>query len=127
MTSCITFNCISEKGPPFPWKPILLAGTWKQYSKKAIAQLISTIAAIPSVSNHFISLNFRWPYQAKVIKVFERIKSPMVYKLFIGKTILMIIGTGFENRIFVREFIKSTLKIKEILNYPDKLVIMLTN
>lgn len=78
ITSWITFNCIREKGPPFPSKPIRLAGTWKQYSKNAIPQLISTMAAIPRVSNHFISLSFKWPYQAKVIKVFDSINNPMV-------------------------------------------------
>lgn len=36
MHSCITFSCTSVNGPPFPWKPMRLAGTWQQYSKKAM-------------------------------------------------------------------------------------------
>lgn len=44
MTSCMTFSCQRLNGPPFSMKPILLAGTWKQYSKKAIPQLIRIIA-----------------------------------------------------------------------------------
>ena len=34
ITSCITFSCIREKGPPSSAEPMRLAGTWKQYSKK---------------------------------------------------------------------------------------------
>ena len=83
ITSWITFNSINENGPSLPWKPILLAGTWKQYSKKAIAQLINIMAKRPKDSTHFNSLNFRWPYQANVIKELESTNSPIVYKLFI--------------------------------------------
>ena len=34
--SWITFNCTSENGPPLSTKPRRFAGTWQQYSKKAI-------------------------------------------------------------------------------------------
>ena len=37
ITSWTTFNCIREKGPPFPMNPKRLAGTWAQYSNKAIS------------------------------------------------------------------------------------------
>ena len=36
ITSWMIFNCTSVKGPPFPTKPIRLAGTMKEYSKRAI-------------------------------------------------------------------------------------------
>jgi hypothetical protein len=42
-----------------------LAGTCRQYSKKAMPQLIK-------ITFHKATLvNFRWPYQAKVIKMLE--------------------------------------------------------
>jgi hypothetical protein len=34
-------------------------------------QLISTTIINGKVENHFISLNFRWPYQANVINMFD--------------------------------------------------------
>lgn len=34
ITSCNTFSCHRLNGPPLPVNPILLAGTWKQYSKR---------------------------------------------------------------------------------------------
>ena len=36
IASWITLSCISENGPPFPWKPMRLAGTWQLYSSSAI-------------------------------------------------------------------------------------------
>src|SRR5215475_4769333 len=42
-----------------------LAGTWKQYSPSAIAQLASTAAMIGA------DRYFRWPYHATVMNVFE--------------------------------------------------------
>lgn len=35
-TSWITLSWMSENGPHVPSKPMRLAGTWQQYSKKAI-------------------------------------------------------------------------------------------
>src|ERR1700693_1471122 len=49
-----------------------LAGTWKQYSKKAIIQLI-TITLNSGTSRYF-----RWPYQAKVMKMLETVSSAIV-------------------------------------------------
>jgi hypothetical protein len=68
MTSWMVFNSAAEK---WPW-PIRFAGTIRQYSKKAIPQLtrITVISAV--------SLNFRCPYQAKVMKMFEARRRPMV-------------------------------------------------
>src|SRR5580700_1737187 len=49
-----------------------LAGTWKQYSKKAIIQLITITL------NNGTSRYFRWPYQAKVMKILETVSRAMV-------------------------------------------------
>lgn len=78
IASWITFNSTRLKGPPFSRKPNLFAGTWKKYSKSAIPQLIKTTEMSPRFSNHFISLNLRCPYQAKVINVFDKISRTMV-------------------------------------------------
>ena len=78
MTSWMTFNSTKEKGPPFCLKPIRLAGTWKKYSKSAIPQLINIMDTNVRFSNHFMSLNFKWPYQATVIKVLESTSRPIV-------------------------------------------------
>ncbi len=78
ITSWITFNCQRENGPPFSAKPILFAGTWKMYSKRAMPQLIRITAKRLSPLNDDISLNFKCPYQANVIKVFDNIRSKIV-------------------------------------------------
>src|SRR5277367_335492 len=49
-----------------------LAGTWKQYSKKAIIQLIMITL------NNGTSRYFSWPYQAKVMKMLETVSRAMV-------------------------------------------------
>jgi hypothetical protein len=46
-------------------------------------QLIRMMANKPKCWKNEISLNFKCPYQARVIKEFERINNPMVYKAFI--------------------------------------------
>jgi len=48
------------------------AGTWKQYSKNAIPQLIMITFQRASLRN------FRWPYHAKVMKMFEMVSSRIV-------------------------------------------------
>src|SRR5690348_9074351 len=83
ITSCITFSCSKVNGPPFSLKPILFAGTWKQYSKKAIAQLMRIIPKSPTCANLGDSLNFKCPYQAKVIKALDKIRSAIAYIPFI--------------------------------------------
>ena len=50
-----------------------LAGTASQYSKKARPQLAST------TTHRAWSLNFRWPYQAKVMKTFDSDSSRTVW------------------------------------------------
>jgi hypothetical protein len=54
------------------------AGTCAVYSKKAIPQLIRIIAGNPRLLNQLNSLNFRWPYQAIVMNVFESNSKPTV-------------------------------------------------
>src|SRR5208337_906320 len=49
-----------------------LAGTWKQYSKKAIIQLITI------TFNNGTLRYFRWPYQAKVMKMLETVSRAIV-------------------------------------------------
>jgi hypothetical protein len=59
-------------------KPIRFAGTWKEYSNNAIPQLIKIIATRLKFLNQFIWPNFRCPYQAKVIKVLDTMRSKTV-------------------------------------------------
>src|SRR5271154_618246 len=69
MTSWITFSWSGEK----VFTPIRLAGTCRQYSKKAIHQLTRI------TFHNATSRNFRCPYHAKVIKMFEPISSKIVH------------------------------------------------
>src|ERR1700675_1230547 len=48
------------------------AGTWKQYSAKAMSQLMTMTL------NSGAWRYFRWPYQAKVMKMLERVRSRIV-------------------------------------------------
>ena len=84
------FNCISENGPPFPAKPIRVAGTWAQYSKKAMNQerVITPIRGQWLIT--LASCNFRCPYQAKVMKILEVISSPIVYNPFMSDIDMVI-------------------------------------
>lgn len=78
MTSWMTFSCMSEKGPPLPVKPILLAGTCREYSKKAIAHENTMTPMSGQLLEMFICCNFKWPYHAKVMKMFDPIRSNIV-------------------------------------------------
>ena len=71
MTSWMTLSCIKLKGPPLPLKPMRLAGTVRQYSKKAIPQEKRMIRISGQPVETFISCSLRWPYHAKVMKMFE--------------------------------------------------------
>src|SRR4051794_27040541 len=81
IASWITFNWTRLKGPPFSANPIRLAGTWKQYSKKASPQLNNTITHNASWWP-FLPKNFRCPYQAIVIKAFDKNNKPIVDRYF---------------------------------------------
>lgn len=78
ITSCITFSCISENGPPCRFEPMRLAGTWKQYSKSAMSQLIMIMPNMPHFGSILSAPNFRWPYQAIVMNAFDTTSSIMV-------------------------------------------------
>ena len=61
ITSWITFNWSGE----YTCEPSRFAGTCRQYSKKAIAQL-------PKITFHKATpLNLRCPYHANVMKMFD--------------------------------------------------------
>ena len=68
ITFCMVFNCAALNYPC----PVRLAGTCNIYSNSAIPQL--TAITISSGA----ALNFRCPYQAKVLKTLDMISSPMV-------------------------------------------------
>src|SRR5580765_8584206 len=68
MISWIVLSCAALN----VWLPMRLAGTWKQYSKKAMPQLI--IVTFHSGTFWYL----RCPYQAKVIKMLEINKRKMV-------------------------------------------------
>ena len=80
ITSWITLSCIRLKGPPFPTKPMRLAGTVRQYSKKAIPQEKRMMRMSGQPVEIFISCSLRWPYQANVINTFEKMSIRMVQK-----------------------------------------------
>src|SRR3981081_2675766 len=61
ITSCMVLSWAAE----YTALPQRLAGTASQYSKKAMTQLTMM------TSGSELSLNFRWPYQAKVMKTLE--------------------------------------------------------
>src|SRR5947207_2864061 len=69
IASCMIFSCAGAN-PCFA--PMRLAGTWKQYSTNAISQLTST------TFHSGDSLNFRCPYQAMVMKMFDTVSSSAV-------------------------------------------------
>src|SRR6266576_6617453 len=48
------------------YEPMRFAGTWKQYSKNAMPQL--AIITFGKASLRY----FKWPYHAKVMKIFSR-------------------------------------------------------
>ena len=77
------FELHKRKGTSGTWKPILLAGTWAQYSKNAIAQLKSITPKSPQLETSLLPLpNLRWPYQARVIKLLDITSSNIVINPF---------------------------------------------
>jgi len=58
----------------------------RMYSNRAMPQLMRITATRLRFWLQVISLNFRWPYHAKVIKVLEAMRRRMVRKGFISKT-----------------------------------------
>src|SRR2546423_15603726 len=72
MASWVILRCEAEKPALLPMR---LAGTWKQYSTKAMSQL--TRIASPMAER----LKRRWPYQAKVMKTLETVSSRAVRRI----------------------------------------------
>src|SRR5690348_4961394 len=106
ITSCITFSCHKENGPPLSTKPILFAGTWNMYSKKAIPQLIRMIRKRPALGSQFISFILRWPYQANVIKVLLQISNTMVRIIFFIKKFFLLLVILLNKFIYCLCFIQ---------------------
>src|SRR4051812_14069335 len=79
ITSCMVLSCAAE----YTALPQRLAGTASQYSKNAMPQL----AMMASGSG--LSLNFRWPYHANVMKTLD------ANSISTGKTEGEIAGIGF--------------------------------
>ena len=72
------FSCISEKGPPLIWLPMRLAGIMKLYSKKATPHELKMMSISGQSLFIFISVSFRLPYQAKVMKMLLTMSNRMV-------------------------------------------------
>lgn len=83
MASCITLSCMRLNGPPLPSNPILFAGTWAQYSKKARPHEKRITRISGQLPEIFISWSLRCPYQANVMKIFDVIKRRIVQTAFI--------------------------------------------
>ena len=83
IASWMTFSCMILNGPPFPWKPILLAGTWAQYSKNARPHDRRMTRINGQPVEIFISCNFRCPYHANVIKILDVTRRRIVKIAFI--------------------------------------------
>src|SRR6202048_3172957 len=67
----MVFSCAAENS----YDPMRFAGTWKQYSKKAIPQLTK-------ITFHKASCRyFKCPYQAKVMKILETVSNNIVRML----------------------------------------------
>src|SRR6267378_7474688 len=72
ITSWMVLSCAVVNS----YEPMRFAGTWKQYSKKAMPQLAR-------ITFHSASLRYlRWPYHAKVMKMLEIVSSKMVRTRF---------------------------------------------
>src|SRR5579864_6785396 len=72
MTSCMVLSCAALNS----YEPSRLAGTWKQYSKNAMPQLMM-------ITFHRATLrNFKCPYQANVMNMFEMVRRRIVRKFF---------------------------------------------
>ena len=78
ITSWMTLSCMMLNGPPLSMKPILLAGTCAMYSKSAIPHEKRITIISGQLFEIFISLSFRWPYHANVMKRLDTTNSNMV-------------------------------------------------
>src|SRR5260221_1295485 len=62
------------------YEPIRFAGTWKQYSKKAMPQLMAITFQSATLRN------FKWPYHANVIKILETVRRRIVRMRAVGSS-----------------------------------------
>lgn len=69
ITSCMIFNCASENCVA----PIRLAGTCNRYSNNAMPHEINA-----AIHHGLLVKFFKWPYHAKVMKMFDKINRPAV-------------------------------------------------
>jgi hypothetical protein len=69
---------MKKKGPPLSTKPILLAGTWKRYSKKGNSPTDQDDDQNKLLRKPIRLLHFKCPYHANVIKAFEQISNSIV-------------------------------------------------
>src|SRR5437762_556578 len=74
----MVLSCAAENS----YEPMRLAGTWKQYSKKAMPQLAKMTFQSPSLRY------LRWPYHAKVMKMLEIVSNKIV-RIFRGASFLV--------------------------------------
>ncbi len=82
ITSWMIFSCMRLKGPPLSTNPILLAGTWAQYSKNATPHEKRITMISGQLEEIFISWSLRWPYQANVMKTFDAMSRSIVQSAF---------------------------------------------
>src|SRR5262245_34274641 len=91
----ISWIVLSSAAVNVSW-PMRLAGTWRQYSKKAIPQL----TRIASHSADCLCL--RCPYQANVMNTLERVKRTMVTMGLLGGGVADSGGTIGRGRAAVK-------------------------
>ena len=119
ITSCITLSCNNVNGPPLSLNPILLAGTWKIYSKNAIPQLIRIIAISGKVSNHLNSFIFKCPYQASVINTLEITSNVMVRNIFMKRSTLFDFFKRLIKRLQIYKNSAERIRLFKTYNYSD--------
>lgn len=83
--------------------PILLAGTWAQYSRNATPHEKRMTTNNGQLDDIFISWSFRWPYHANVMNTFDAIRSSIVQIAFMS---LMVFRACKSNIKFVITYIK---------------------
>lgn len=83
MHSCTTLSCTRVNGPPLSMNPSLLAGTWQQYSRNAIAHENAMTAMSGQLLLTPACCSRRCPYHASVMKTLLRMSKMIVYSPFI--------------------------------------------
>ena len=127
IASCKVLSWTRLNGPPCSWKPTLLAGTWNRYSKNARPQLIKIIAKRPRFCPQLNSLNFKWPYHANVINIFETTSNPIVINPFMILSFApKIMGLPSKSKIDIsKKYI--VFKLKECKFFRMVLILLYLN